>query len=129
VDRKGHLYVVFSPGSIEPFERIGYVAIGSGAPHAQNTFILERYSPETSFDKALYLVYKAKKIAERAPGVGQSTDIVVVTKKDCFDVPNGVKEELQRTFESEMSVVVNKEQLIQNLSEKIKEFKKEVFEE
>ena len=127
VDRKGHLYVIFPPGRIEPFERVGYIAIGSGSPHAQSTFIVERYSPEASFDKALYLTYKAKKIAERAPGVGPSTDMVVVTKEKIFDVPDDVKNELQKTFESEMSVVANKEQLLQNLSGNIQKFIEEVL--
>jgi hypothetical protein len=126
VDNKGHLYVIFPPGRVEPFERIGYVSIGSGMVHAQYTFILEGYTPQSSLERALYLIFKAKKISERAPGVGQSTDIKLITKNGSFDVPDYLMKELQTIFDSEISsAVVNKKEMFAKLGEVIKQFRQE----
>jgi len=128
VDKKGHLYVIFPPGRIEPFERVGYVSIGSGRPHVESTFILERYTPRLPLDQALYLVYKAKKIAERAPGVGPSTDIVVITEKKAEYLPDDIKEELQNIYNSEISIMVNRKKLTEKLEKMVKEFRSESLE-
>jgi len=123
VDKKGHLYVVFPPGRVEPFERIGYVSIGSGASHAEYTFILNGYTLKATLYDALYTLYKAKKIAERATGVGASTDIEIATEKGSLSVSDNIKEELESTYESELKIVADKEQLLQKLKETIKKFR------
>ena len=47
--------------------------------------------------EALYVIYEAKKISERAPGVGKETDIILIDKngtkkisKDTIDLLNGI---------------------------------------
>jgi len=124
--RGGHLYVIFPPGRIEPFDRVGYAAIGTGQPHAFYTFILESYTPSLPLEEALYLVYKAKKVAERAPGVGMYTDMVVITEKGIRFLTDELMDKLQKTYEREMSIVVNRSEVIKNLKESVSKLKKEV---
>jgi hypothetical protein len=79
VDPDGaHIYQVIDPGHAECFDKLGFHAIGSGLPHAISTFISHNYAPHLSLKKAIYIVYEAKKNAEKAPGVGSETDIGIV---------------------------------------------------
>ena len=75
-----HIHCIFDPSSSECFDSIGYCAIGSGERHAENTLIVNDYHISLQLNKALYLVYEAKKRAELAPGVGKKyTDISVIS--------------------------------------------------
>lgn len=81
VDGSGaHVYQISDPGHAECFDRIGFNAIGSGLPHAISNFISHNYNSRMDLRKALYIVYEAKRDAERAPGVGRSTDMGYVSK-------------------------------------------------
>ena len=77
---KAHIYGVFNPGISQCFDALGFHAIGSGLPHALNTLIARNCNQDTSLSEALLAVYEAKKLAEKAPGVGtKRTDICVIT--------------------------------------------------
>lgn len=80
VDSSGaHLYLVSDPGVTNCFDAIGYIAIGSGLPHAEGFLSEADYSPMISLNQALWLCYMAKRRSERAPGVGSRfTDILLV---------------------------------------------------
>ena len=79
VDMDGaHIYQVVDPGHAECFDKLGFHAIGSGLPHAISTFIRYNYTPQVALKRAVYLVYEAKKNAEKAPGVGKATDVAIV---------------------------------------------------
>jgi 20S proteasome alpha/beta subunit len=83
VDSKGaHIFSVSDPGTSVAFDAIGYNAIGSGETHAITTLIANEYHEQFRLPEALLMAYQAKKIAERAPGVGSKiTTIAVVTNK------------------------------------------------
>lgn len=79
VDASGaHLYITENPGVTSCFDSIGYAAIGSGLPHAESYLTEAHYSPEIPLNRAIWLSYVAKKRAERAPGVGKTTDVLVI---------------------------------------------------
>lgn len=80
VDSKGaHIFHVLDPGTSFPFDSIGYHAIGSGESHAITTLIANEYHKDFDLPNALLLAYRAKKVAERAPGVGSKiTNIAIV---------------------------------------------------
>ena len=60
--------------SCRMFER---VEIGSGYPIARAMLSQRRYTSLASLEKALYLVYEAKRLSEWADGVGQMTQIMI----------------------------------------------------
>ncbi len=57
---------------------VGFAAIGSGKSHAESQFMFSGHSPRHSFSDTMLLTYAAKKRAEVAPGVGKTTDMVVI---------------------------------------------------
>ena len=57
---------------------VGFAAIGIGKAHADSQFTFTGHWPLKPFDETLPLAYAAKKRAEAAPGVGKSTDILVI---------------------------------------------------
>lgn len=88
MDSKGaHIHQLSNPGSSLPFDAIGYQAIGSGLPHAMTTFIANNYHSSMSLERALLIAYEAKKVSEKAPGVGsQITNISIISDKGHKDM-------------------------------------------
>jgi 20S proteasome alpha/beta subunit len=85
VDTRAHIHGIENPGTSAPYDSIGYSAIGSGYPHATTTFIANEYHEDFPLHSALLVAYEAKKISEKAPGVGANmTNMCVIAK-------NGVK--------------------------------------
>jgi len=79
VDNEGaHIICIYDPGTIMPFDALGFCCVGTGRRHADTTFAYRRYTPIFSLKKALYIAYEAKKRSEMAGGVGQMTDIAVI---------------------------------------------------
>lgn len=65
---------------IVDFRDINFHAIGSGAGQAINTLLFQRHSKTNDIKETLYNVYKAKRNAEVAGGVGRETDVLVLCK-------------------------------------------------
>ena len=61
-----------------------FAAIGSGALLAEASLMQRDYSSIATIEYATYLAYEAKRLGERAPGVGRETNIMVMV-----DGPNG----------------------------------------
>jgi len=83
VDESGpSIYGIRNPGLVDCYNPIGFHAIGTGSMHALVSLI-ETYNPTASEAETTYSVYRAKKVAEVAPGVGQETDlgICISTRK------------------------------------------------
>lgn len=79
VDSDGaHIYAVYNPGTAECFDSLGYHSIGSGEPHSAYSLIEGAHSHRAGLQEAMWAVYEAKKRAERAPGVGQTDDFVII---------------------------------------------------
>ncbi|RLI79389.1 hypothetical protein DRP07_10190 [Archaeoglobales archaeon] len=81
-DEGGHLYLIMDPGRHESFDKVGFVAIGTGDRHAELTLIQNEFRPTINLSEAVFYAFAAKKNAEHAPGVGKKTDIVILTEGD-----------------------------------------------
>jgi len=117
VDDKGaHIYRVENPGKTLNYDTIGYHAIGSGELHSISTFIGSGYGSKTTLQKALAITFEAKKRSEKATGVGQQTDMYVLTKDTVIHLPEEAVKELdamyQKRLEQEQKVVAEVESAI-----------------
>ncbi|WP_315834442.1 hypothetical protein [Bradyrhizobium prioriisuperbiae] len=59
-------------------DAIGFASIGSGARHAETSFMNSRHAWNSPLPETLLLSYFAKKNAEVAPGVGRATDMWLI---------------------------------------------------
>lgn len=73
-----HIYRVFNPGTSHCFDAIGFHAICTGTSHAINALIAHECYPSRVVYEAIVIVYEAKRVAEKAPGVGVLTDMAVI---------------------------------------------------
>lgn len=94
-DTGSHVYYVGHPGSVISFDKIGYNAVGSGATHVAIKFALDCLHPKTPLEDVLLAVYSAKKAAEVAPGVGQETEIKVISLNEIWPVPEALMSTLK----------------------------------
>jgi hypothetical protein len=79
VDNGGaHIYVVRDPGRAVCNDIVGFAAIGYGQWHAESQFMFAQYVTGWEFERALRLIYLAKKRAEVPPGVGRETDLFFI---------------------------------------------------
>jgi len=79
VDGQGaHIYGIRDPGVSNCYDAIGHHAIGTGGVHAILHLIAKNVIPSMGLNEAAYCVYEAKRSAEVAPGVGESTDMAIV---------------------------------------------------
>jgi 20S proteasome alpha/beta subunit len=99
-----HIYVVEDPGIPRFCDNIGFAAIGYGQNHAESLFMFRQYSWQWTPDKALFLVYAAKKRAEVAPGVGRETDLFVIlpAQPGVNFIPTEFVAELQKIYERDL---------------------------
>lgn len=99
-DHAAHIYGIFDPGTSKCFDAIGFHAIGSGLPHAINTLIARKCNQEVSLEEGFLTVYEAKKMAEKAPGVGTNiTDMCIMNSQGIKDFPREKFEELHKIYE------------------------------
>jgi hypothetical protein len=76
-----HIYHIDDPGTSVCCDRSGFLAIGYGARHFETLFMSAGYDSKWPFFATLLLAFQAKKLAELAPGVGKSTDIILMRKE------------------------------------------------
>lgn len=80
-DDGGRICFVGNPGgSYTEFGQIGFTAIGSGALHAIQSMIGFQHTGGRGLHDTVFSVYVSKRRAEAAPGVGQDTDLAIVTQ-------------------------------------------------
>ena len=105
VDPTGaHIYEVDNPGVTMPFDSIGYRAIGTGYPHAETIFISHDYSAYTQLKRALFIVYEAKKISEKAPGVGNRfTDLCIIDEHGVKILPQDFVDQLDEIYKNNIA--------------------------
>ena len=103
VDEKGpHLTRLENPGKTFNYDTIGYLAIGSGEIHAVSTFIASGYGLKATLQRGLAVAFEAKKRSEKAPGVGELTDMYVVTKEGATHLPEEAIVELNGMYEKRL---------------------------
>jgi hypothetical protein len=73
-----HIYLIDEEGRYKPYDYLGFVTIGSGRDQAFSELTKYAYHPNISYSEGLVRVYNAKKVAERAVGVGEPMDIAVL---------------------------------------------------
>ena len=96
---KAHIYGIFDPGTSACYDALGFHAIGSGLPHAVNTLIARECFPTTEWEEALMIVYEAKKMAEKAPGVGSRfTNICIMTANNSFYLSSEIVDNLADVY-------------------------------
>lgn len=72
------VYSIINPGDLFCHDAIGFVAVGSGGPHAVYSLIESGYKKSMDAKTVYELVEKAKHRSEVAPGVGKGTEIISV---------------------------------------------------
>jgi len=93
------------------FSDIHFHAIGSGKIQAINTLLFQKQSITDSLDTTIYNVYKAKKNAEVASGVGKDTDVLVLTEKKCYELGTDDLEMLDTIYRKELEFGKHSEDL------------------
>lgn len=98
-DSSSHIYIITNPGIVVPLDAIGFACVGTGTRHAEVTFAYRKFSTSIDTKRALYISYEAKKRAEMAGGVGQRTDIAIISKKDgCKILSDNILDELEEIY-------------------------------
>jgi hypothetical protein len=102
VDQKGaHAFTVQNPGGAERLhDFIGYAAIGSGAIHAVQSMVGFGHSPEAPYHTTVFRAYASKRRAEVAPGVGNDTDMAVISQQAIHWLTDGEKDQLEKISQS-----------------------------
>lgn len=95
-DGRAHIYSIDSKGQVRCFDDVGFVAIGSGAWHAQSSLMQNKYVNAMNFAQAFTAVFAAKKAAEVAPGVGSTTDVRLMLRNVCFTLKDSATPLWQR---------------------------------
>lgn len=72
--------VVTHPAVSYLLDKLGYGSTGSGAIHAISSLNLSGQKRDLSVYDTLYNVYRAKRVSEVAPGVGNATDMAIIQK-------------------------------------------------
>lgn len=70
------IFSIVNPGDLFCHDAIGFMAVGSGAPHAVYSLIESGYKKSMDEQTVHTLVEKAKRRSEVAPGVGRGTEIL-----------------------------------------------------
>lgn len=73
-----YIYTITNPGQKVCHNAIGYVAVGSGGPHAIYQFLDSEYKKSMDKEEVIAIVKSAKKRSEKAPGVGRETQITEI---------------------------------------------------
>lgn len=68
-----------------------YRAVGSGSSIAETLLSIRDYTTQDSVERAIYVLYEAKKYSERAAGVGPDTKLIVIAPVPASALPEQVK--------------------------------------
>lgn len=88
--------------SMDNTKDISFDAIGSGAVQAWNTMLFQGHSKTESLPTAIYNVYKAKRNAEVARGVGKETDIAVLSQSGVTEIDEDKIKVLSKIYDEEL---------------------------
>lgn len=90
-------------------DQTAFVAIGSGARHAESQLMVAKYFWGVPNGDALLLTYSAKRSSEVAPGVGRETDIVVIGPN--VGQTNILPDRLKKKIEIEYQRILKKDEV------------------
>lgn len=104
IDTSGaHIYVADNE-NVSCLDLVGFAAIGVGSWHASSQMMFAGHTRFKSIPETLLLVYSAKKRAEVAPGVGESTDMFMVGPdlgNNIYPLGEHVFDKLKEIYKSE----------------------------
>lgn len=80
-----HIFTVDQDGNIKSWDFLGFAVIGSGGSMALSEMTKWRFTTMDQLPISITRIYFAKKAAERAIGVGRSTDYGVLSYKQISD--------------------------------------------
>jgi hypothetical protein len=83
---KGQIYLVHELEKPQSYTDIGFCSLGSGERHTDPVFAFYGYSLSMPVEQVLFISYMAKKRAEMAGGVGETTDIWIMDAEGCYKV-------------------------------------------
>ena len=83
-NRQAHISAVRNPGVVTYHDNEAFWAIGSGQQIAITALMFHEYNKMFPMAWSIYHVCEAKFMAEKAPGVGKETFILVMNKKNGF---------------------------------------------
>ena len=95
---KGQVLLISETG-VHDFTEIGFNTIGSGDVEATNTLLFQQQHRGTPLMETIYNVYKAKKNAEVADGVGKLTDIIVIGANEIKEIDEEKIKILNKVYE------------------------------
>lgn len=93
------------------FRDVNFHAISSGTIQAINTLLFQRHSKENNLKTAIYNVFKAKKNAEVAEGVGRETEILILKKSGVTEIISDDLKILDKIYQEELSLGKNHQDL------------------
>jgi hypothetical protein len=101
VDPSGaHIHTIQNPGGSDRLhDQIGYAAIGSGAIHAIQSMIGFGHCADADYHQTVFRVYASKRRSEVAPGVGQDTDMAVISENGTHWLSDDELGQLRAIFE------------------------------
>lgn len=94
----GHIIDVGNPGMWRSYDSLGFLCVGMGDRHADNVFAWYKYMPSIPLSDTIYIAFEAKKKAEAAGGVGQATDIWIISKDGIEIVEQQTVTELEEVY-------------------------------
>jgi hypothetical protein len=93
-DQSVSIYGVDTKGTVTLYNDVGFAAIGIGGWHARSRLMQMGYHNSLTLAPALAGIFAAKRAAEIAPGVGDKTDLRLMTKEGHFPLWEGVDKKL-----------------------------------
>jgi hypothetical protein len=81
---------------------LGFDAMGTGGLQAINTMLFQRHSKNDSLPTTVYNVYKAKRNAEVAVGVGKETDMIMPFKMGLVKIGEDEIKVLSQIYDEEL---------------------------
>jgi len=96
--KDANLYRIDHHGLITCHSDIGFMSIGSGGIHSSAHFMTTSFTHATTYYRALYHTFVAKKKAEVDPYVGIRTDMFLLNRDGVSQVPAEIIEALEAIY-------------------------------
>jgi len=109
--KSGHYEIYFHcPPAFPVRSDLHYATVGSGAIYARAALTIQQYTSDAKVSEALFQVYSSKKAAELVYGVGEPTDMAVLTEKGTVKVSNDTLGLLEKFRQEKSKFMVTEEQ-------------------
>jgi len=100
-NKKAQIYEINEMENIS-IRDIHFHTIGSGCFQASNSLFIQKHCREDNLKKTIYNVYKSKRNAEIAKGVGQDTEVLICSEKEIAQIIPEDMEKLKEVYEKEL---------------------------